>query len=85
MNRPEAAILLGVAAAFDQRTIGETDVTAWAEALARYDLEPCRRAVIGHYTETTDRIMPAHITRRIRAVRPEDRTVAEVLAEQAGY
>jgi hypothetical protein len=33
MNRSEAALLLGHCAAFDNRTVGEADATAWASAL----------------------------------------------------
>jgi hypothetical protein len=33
MNRAEAALLLGHCAAFDNRTVGEADATAWASAL----------------------------------------------------
>ncbi len=82
MNRAEAATLLTVAAAFDQRTIGETDAVAWSEALRRYGLAECRDAVIAHYAESTDRVMPAHIRARIRTGKSVHRPVGEVL-EQA--
>lgn len=54
MNRAEAAQLLTRAAAFDNRTIGEADATAWAAALADMPLDPdTLTAVARFYSEPT--------------------------------
>jgi hypothetical protein len=76
MNRTEAGVLLAVAAAFDSRTIGEADAMAWASALPDVAFDDARDAVIGHYADTTDRIMPAHVKARVRALRRDRITVA---------
>lgn len=76
MNRSQTAALLAMCAAYDQRTIGETDVAAWHAALDDINAEDARRAVIGHYREQTQRIMPADIRRGVRRVRDARLTAA---------
>jgi Zn-finger protein len=66
MNRADVARLLSLSAAFDARTIGEADVAAWLLALDGLDPTRCRDAIVKHYRESTDRIMPAHIRRLAR-------------------
>lgn len=66
MTPSQAALLLGLAASYDSRTTGRADAEAWAAALDGLDYERCRKAVIRHYAENTDRIMPAHIRRLAR-------------------
>ena len=66
MNRADAARLLALAAAYDCRTVGETDVAAWHLALDGLDPERCKAAIVRHYRESTDRVMPAHIRRLAR-------------------
>lgn len=66
MNRSHVAELLSLAAAYDARTIGETDVAAWLLALDGLDPARCRDAIVRHYRESTDRLMPAHIRRLAR-------------------
>lgn len=71
MSKSDVALLLAAIAAYDQRTIGEADVEAWhaAAQYARWDLEGARRAVVAHYAEARQRIMPADVTAGIRAGR----------------
>lgn len=69
MNASEAAQLLTVAAAFDQRTISREDAIAWADVLRSVDLEDAVAAVKQHYTNSTTRVMPADIFRGVRALR----------------
>jgi hypothetical protein len=76
MNRTEAGVLLSVAAAFDSRTIGEADAMAWSAALADTSFDDARDAVIAHYADFTDRVMPAHIKTRVRVARRERVTIA---------
>lgn len=49
MNKADAAELLTFAAAFDQRTIGNADVEAWALALADLPWDDSARAAIAAY------------------------------------
>lgn len=71
MNEHDVIDVLTAIAAFDQRTVGEADVQAWTVAaqIGRWNTAQAMRAVMEHYTNETDRIMPAHITRTIRANR----------------
>jgi hypothetical protein len=63
VNVSQAAELLTLAAAFDQRTISREDASAWALALRGLDFAKCREAIVTHYSHETNRIMPAHIRR----------------------
>ena len=71
MNRSETAQLLAMCAGVDQRTVGETDVQVWHALLGDVDLPDARAALIGHYADSTERVMPAHIRKRARAAREQ--------------
>ncbi|MFF4738800.1 hypothetical protein ACFY2W_23385 [Streptomyces sp. NPDC001262] len=73
MTPADAAELLTLCAAFDRRTIGESDARAWAAALNGVPLDAdTREAVARHYAETEQWITPAHV-RRIRTRIRENR------------
>lgn len=77
MTRDQIIDLLSVAAAFDQRTVGEADVAAWSATLTGLDFTRAREAIIAHYREHSKRVMPADIRQHIRtALRPELTPVA---------
>lgn len=78
MSPDETIDLLTVAAAFDQRTVGEGDAMAWYAVVGDLDFADAKQAVIGHYTDTTERIMPAHVRTRVRAIR-KDRLAREIV------
>lgn len=83
MKKSEIALLLGACAARDSRTVGESDVEAWYEDLGDLEYAEALAAVSGHYRESTDRIMPAHIRRLCRIARDKaraGRAVAEIKA-----
>lgn len=70
MTKTETAQLLTLVAAFDRRTLGETDVEAWYLIVA--DLEPndCMEAVREHFLTERSWLMPADVrTRAIAASR----------------
>ena len=69
MTIEETIDLLTAAAAFDRRTVGKADAVAWHATVGDLALDDCRAAVLAHYTETTDWLMPAHVRRRVKAVR----------------
>lgn len=71
MTPAEVARVLAKASAFDQRTIGETDVAAWHEILGRFDYTDALQAVARHYGETRDRLMPADVVRLMKVIREE--------------
>lgn len=69
MNLTETAALLTLAAAYDQRRLGETDVRAWQELLADVDAADAMAAVKAHYRDHTERLMPAHVRDLVAATR----------------
>ena len=72
MNPSDAAILLTIAAAHDNRTVGRTNAEAWAAALPdSLDLEEAKQAIHAHYGTSTDWLMPAHITAGVARIRRE--------------
>lgn len=66
MNLSQTALMLAQMQAYDQRTVGESDVIAWQAILVDAPFEDCQEAVRQHYAEQTDRIMPAHVRRLVR-------------------
>jgi hypothetical protein len=66
MEKSQVALLLGLAAAFDQRTTGESDVEAWHLVLGDLEYGTCRKAIIQYYKDApAKRVMPAHIRERV--------------------
>ncbi|WP_039828094.1 hypothetical protein [Nocardia testacea] len=72
MNADEIMVLLQVAQSYDSRNIDRLMQSAWLDASqrARWDRDAALVAVRAHYAESTERIMPGHVTARIRAARP---------------
>jgi hypothetical protein len=73
----ETIDLLSVAAAFDRRTTGESDVIAWHAAVGDLDFADSRTAVIAHYQQSRDWVMPADVRTRVKAMR-RDRLEREI-------
>lgn len=71
ITKADTAHLLAMAAAYDQRTVGKSDVDAWhlVAIAGRWQAAHAARALIEHYSVETDRIMPAHISRRLKSQR----------------
>lgn len=69
MNITDAAKLLTVCAAYDRRKPDEDQAQAWALALNGLDFLPCRDAIVAHYQESREWIMPADIRGRVRRAR----------------
>ncbi len=84
MTPAEVARVLAKASAYDQRTIGETDVAAWHEILGRYDYADALSAVARHYAETRERLMPADLIKQIKAVREERRRLEQQARPERG-
>lgn len=69
MTPAEAAVVLTAAAAFDRRTVDESAAQAWAAALPDVGVDEARDAVVAHYREKREWIMPADIRAHVRRVR----------------
>jgi hypothetical protein len=75
MNQQEAAALLGIAAAFDNRKPDADAAKAWSVALEGFRFEDCRDAVVAHYRASSEWLMPQKViteVKRIRAKRVAD-------------
>lgn len=68
MTPSQAAIILGVAAAFDRRTVGEADARAWADALNDVDPDTAVDAVKDHYAHSRDFIYPSDIRAIVKRI-----------------
>jgi hypothetical protein len=86
MTHDEVIDLLTTAAAYDRRKVGEADVIAWHAAVGDLDYPDAQTAVVGHYTETTDWLMPAHVRVRVKAIRARrlERAVLDAPAPEGG-
>jgi hypothetical protein len=73
--------LLAVAMAYDNRKPGAATIAAWTEAAHRghWTFPAALNAIHAHYAESTDFLMPGHITARIRNQRPLAPLAADVL------
>jgi len=69
MNAEETGRVLAKCAGYDRRKPDDAVTVAWYQALGDLGYDDCIAAVIAHYTETTDWIMPAHIRNRVREAR----------------
>ena len=69
MNAKETARLLALCASYDRRKVGEADILAWHRIIGDLPFGDCEQAVLEHYAETSDWIMPAHIRTRVKETR----------------
>jgi hypothetical protein len=86
VNRDDAVKLLAIASAFDNRKPNEAQAIAWAEVLDGLDPRDCVEAIKGHYKESKEYLMPAHIVSRARMMmldRRDRQTAEEHLAIMA--
>lgn len=78
VTAPEAAALLAMSAQFDNRKPSADAARGWAKALERVDFRDASDAIVAHYRESSDWIMPADV---IRLVRKADAVFTDVLDE----
>jgi hypothetical protein len=71
MTPAEAAALLTIAAAYDNRKPDEDQARAWAMILADLRFEDCRDAVLRHYRKSREWLMPAEVIEGVREIRSE--------------
>lgn len=75
MTPADAARILGTAAVYDRRTVGELDARAWADALDDLDPCDCADAVRRHYRDSTAWLMPARVRELVTVLRRERKQV----------
>ena len=71
MSAEDMGRVLAKCASYDRRKVGESDIIAWLQVLGDLPYDDCVAAVIAHYGETTDWIMPAHIRQRVKEARKQ--------------
>ena len=78
MNAEETGKILALAASYDRRKVGEAEIIAWHAAVGDLNFEDSRAAVVAHYTDTTDWLMPAHVRSRVMTARKQRIHDAEI-------
>ena len=71
MTPAEAAALLALAAAYDNRKPDADAAQAWALALDGYPFTDCRTAVVEHYRESREWMMPSDVIDGVKRIRHE--------------
>jgi hypothetical protein len=85
MNLEQVAQALGLAQAYDNRTVGEVNVRAWHAILGDLGAADVMEAIRRHYAEKDEWIMPAHIRRAVERIELEQARAARKWAPgQAG-
>jgi hypothetical protein len=78
MTAEETAKLLAACATYDHRKIGALDVVAWHRIIGDLPFADCETAVLAHYADSTDWIMPAHVRRRVLEIRNQRLSATEI-------
>jgi hypothetical protein len=85
LTRNEVVDLLTAISAYDKRKPDNASILAWGKSaeLGRWTFPEALDAVCEHFANSTEYLMPAHVTARVKATR-QDRTMrAEALALEA--
>lgn len=81
MDVTQAALLLTVAASFDNRKPDADAARAWSIALDGIDFDDARAAIIRHFRESTEWLMPAHVITNVKRIERERIAAAPNLYE----
>ena len=69
MTPAEAAALLTIAAAYDNRKPDADAAKAWSMALDGLRFEDCRIAVVNHYRRSREWLMPVDVVEAVKRIR----------------
>lgn len=83
MNTTEITALLAVCSSFDSRKPNPETVQAWLAAIGDLEFTAARDAVVAHYQESREWIMPADIRGKVRRAR-RDRIDDDVIPMPRG-
>jgi hypothetical protein len=78
MTPEETGRLLARAALYDNRKVDTPTVIAWHAILGDLPFGDCEQAVIAHYSDGTDWLMPAHVRRRVLEIRNQRLSTTEI-------
>lgn len=66
MTDEEVGKLLGMCAAFDNRNVDDSVAYAWSLVVGDLPYAECEEAVVTHYSESREWIMPADVRARVK-------------------
>lgn len=69
MTKAQVADLLKLIYSVDGRRMNEETPIAWQGIIGDLNFTDCRQAILEHYQQSTDWLTPAHIRKRVAAVR----------------
>lgn len=69
MNMTETAKLLTVASMIDNRKVEDETVIAWHRAIGHLGFEAAQAAVLTHFGESTEYLLPGHVSDIVRRMR----------------
>lgn len=72
MNVEQAQEIIDFAEVVERKGFPQRSAEIWADILATMPIEKARVSVIGHYRNSTEPLMPGHLTRRQQAWEPSE-------------
>lgn len=78
MNQTEVAKLLTVASAIDNRTVADEQVIAWHAALRQLPYDVAQEALVRHFRDSTEYLLPGHISKQAKTIRAEQEREARI-------
>jgi hypothetical protein len=87
MTPEETGKLLGLCASYDNRNTDDSVTYAWFRAIGDLPFDECESAVIAHYTDSREWIMPADVRKRVKRDQyaAEDRGRIRELLDPGAY
>jgi len=87
MTPEEAGKLLGMCAAYDNRNVDDAALYAWFRVVGDLPYAECESAVIAHYSDSREWIMPADVRKRVKRAQydAEDRGRIKQLLDPDAY
>lgn len=77
MDAGEVGKILGLMATYDHRKIAETDIAAWSLIIGKLPYADAKDAVLAHYAQTDQRMMPSHVVQFVKRRQDDQRARVE--------
>lgn len=82
MDKSDVVLLLAFAGTYDYRKVGDADIEAWFLAVGDLDFQDAKQAIVAHYRNSAERMMPFHLRQGVKAIKDERRRVEKVAARE---
>ena len=69
MTPPQMADLLNLISSTDGRNLTKQMPSAWMEIIGDLDFQDAKAAVVKHFQQSTDWLMPAHVRAGVKSIR----------------